>query len=859
MKKYIKSIVMTLFILLFIQQGVFAYTLTDSVYVKVREEIIIKNNIDQEAFVRVEPILANKLSESPYSIFLDERINIPFTKTEYIDDKMNRRGYIDVDNIKGNDKEIINYEYLSKLSKIDFNFNPNNIIVDYNYDSSLIKYLKSSHNIDITHPIVERRLNEIKETLSSEKQNHPYYITKAIFDYIQTNFKYTTDFRFSNKGSTIALKYLTGSCEEYSTAMVALLRKANIPARTVEGYRLKTTEVQKQEIDLLDPYNYKSHMWVEAYYKNYGWVAFDPTKSFWQRIDYQVVDEDGNLYLENGNPVVIKAKKPLPYPDYENFGKLSSYYIKDYYDVSKTTVRITGNAFDLGDTNDFSVNFITPTINVYAQQVDYNTFSEITGINIQEKLQYSGTPVQLTVKAVTKNGSSIDIDNSLITWSSSDETIATVDNGLVIFTGKNGYVEITAEYQGLITTKTVYVSEEVKGKPIKIEILGPIRYTEKEVQLKIKVFYKNGTSEIITEGIDWALSNPAIANIENGKLKFTGKVGASKITASYQRKKAFDIIIVSEKDININQKPKIVKVLVEPKFPTENESVKFIVIANIPEEDIVEYEWINLKNSYPAGNHLIKVRIKDKQGLRSNYKLVPLLVLKDKKIAQKLNKDEINSFGIYKIADSSKVERNIMEKIIKNKVVNTQKEFKDIKKHWSKKEIEVAQKMELISGYEDGTVRPDSNITRAEFVMMVSRALDITPVENASIFSDIKNHWAKGYINALNMLGVIGGYGDGTFRPDDKITRAEVITIISRIIDEKRVEDKTNTRFDDINNHWAKNHIEKWAKKGIINGVKPNKFAPDKKTTRAEAIVILIRALKLNKRIDIILSEIEKM
>ena len=104
---------------------------------------------------------------------------------------------------------------------------------------------------------------------------------------------------------------------------------------------------------------------------------------------------------------------------------------------------------------------------------------------------------------------------------------------------------------------------------------------------------------------------------------------------------------------------------------------------------------------------------------------------------------------------------------------------------WYTSYIAYLEKYDIITGYEDGTFRPDAEITRAEFVAMAERAYSLfADVEdgNENIFTDIDNsYWAAEHIYTAIAMDWIKGYADGTFRPDNKITRAEVVTIVNRV------------------------------------------------------------------------------
>ena len=85
----------------------------------------------------------------------------------------------------------------------------------------------------------------------------------------------------------------------------------------------------------------------------------------------------------------------------------------------------------------------------------------------------------------------------------------------------------------------------------------------------------------------------------------------------------------------------------------------------------------------------------------------------------------------------------------------------------------------IITGYEDGTFGPNKNITRAEFATIVARSFNLTEASTAETFSDVPaDHWAKGYIGAAKNAGIINGFEDGTFKPNDNVTEEQAVKMI---------------------------------------------------------------------------------
>ena len=100
---------------------------------------------------------------------------------------------------------------------------------------------------------------------------------------------------------------------------------------------------------------------------------------------------------------------------------------------------------------------------------------------------------------------------------------------------------------------------------------------------------------------------------------------------------------------------------------------------------------------------------------------------------------------------------------------------------WCNNAISTMAKMGIVSGYEDGTFKPTNPITRAEFAAIAAR-FDSNGNPTTASFSDIANHWAKQEISVAANNGWITGYTDGTFKPDRNITRAEAMTLVNRVL-----------------------------------------------------------------------------
>ena len=150
-----------------------------------------------------------------------------------------------------------------------------------------------------------------------------------------------------------------------------------------------------------------------------------------------------------------------------------------------------------------------------------------------------------------------------------------------------------------------------------------------------------------------------------------------------------------------------------------------------------------------------------------------------------------------------------------------------------------------VVGYPDGMVYPQKNITRAEVATIFFRLLtDETREANmtkSNSYNDVKDgDWFCCAVSTLSKMGIIKGYEDGSFKPNDPISRAEFAAIAARFDPDG---DKTPASFFDVTSHWAKDEISIAANHGWIKGYEDGSFKPDQKITRAETMTLVNRVL----------------
>jgi hypothetical protein len=170
----------------------------------------------------------------------------------------------------------------------------------------------------------------------------------------------------------------------------------------------------------------------------------------------------------------------------------------------------------------------------------------------------------------------------------------------------------------------------------------------------------------------------------------------------------------------------------------------------------------------------------------------------------------------------------------------------DTKGHWAEKNIQEMIQMGSINGYPDGTFKPDNNITRAEFVSIIVKAFKFKE-QDGKVFADTNSHWAKNLIATAAANGIISGYRDTTFGPNDPITREQMAAIIVKAAQIEMVtEGKAYNDQLEIS-EWAKAAIATATSKGLMNGYQDGTLKPKGNSSRAEAVTVILRALPFRK------------
>lgn len=163
----------------------------------------------------------------------------------------------------------------------------------------------------------------------------------------------------------------------------------------------------------------------------------------------------------------------------------------------------------------------------------------------------------------------------------------------------------------------------------------------------------------------------------------------------------------------------------------------------------------------------------------------------------------------------------------------------DISGYWAEKVVVEWVEKGLASGYTDGTFRPKNDISRAEFMTLVNNAFEYTQEEEIDYKDIAPGKWYTSAIKKAKAAGYISGYNDGTMKPDSPITREEVASIIARIMELDSNEKGVEMFKDNDQIKWSKGYIGAVAKAEYMVGFPDGNFKPQNNITRGEAIYAL--------------------
>jgi len=178
--------------------------------------------------------------------------------------------------------------------------------------------------------------------------------------------------------------------------------------------------------------------------------------------------------------------------------------------------------------------------------------------------------------------------------------------------------------------------------------------------------------------------------------------------------------------------------------------------------------------------------------------------------------------------------------------------FSDISGHWAESRIKQAVKIGFVTGYQDGTFKPNATITRAEFATLLNNAMKNQSTAEIKLKDIKESDWYYKQIQKAVAVGFFSGYDDNTFRPNNPITRQEVAKVISSTITTGNIDGDGATLLSDYSSiqEWAKISVNVAFNKSYIMGYPEKLYKPTKALTRAEAVKIIYEILD-NENIEL--------
>jgi hypothetical protein len=159
------------------------------------------------------------------------------------------------------------------------------------------------------------------------------------------------------------------------------------------------------------------------------------------------------------------------------------------------------------------------------------------------------------------------------------------------------------------------------------------------------------------------------------------------------------------------------------------------------------------------------------------------------------------------------------------------------------KRFEKLSHQRYIFGYPDGQFKAERSLTRAELAAIVARLTENNEIQTSLSFSDVpSDFWAANYIKIVTKHGYFSGFADGTFRPDEKVTRGELASVMARFL-KLNISKSGELHFNDVEGHWAADAIEELYRSKFVTGYPDGSYKPKSHIIRSEAVTLINRML----------------
>ncbi len=168
--------------------------------------------------------------------------------------------------------------------------------------------------------------------------------------------------------------------------------------------------------------------------------------------------------------------------------------------------------------------------------------------------------------------------------------------------------------------------------------------------------------------------------------------------------------------------------------------------------------------------------------------------------------------------------------------------FSDLQGHWSEKQVDQLVAKKAIAGYPDGSFRPDALITRSEFIAVLVKAQGMTGTKETS-YPDMAGHWAQEILKTGYANGVVSGYPDGLFHPNDPITREQMAVLVDRTLRYTMTSAPQPMADQGEISSWAEDAVKRMLSFKVMGGYPDGTFRPKALATRAEAAAVILKTI----------------
>lgn len=283
----------------------------------------------------------------------------------------------------------------------------------------------------------------------------------------------------------------------------------------------------------------------------------------------------------------------------------------------------------------------------------------------------------------------------------------------------------------------------------------------------------------------------------------------------------------------------------DPQLDIKNGYVEFTTRNNLGEGKTkrLKVMYVNTSGDIPLLENktlfYAKFRVKkEAQSGDKSFKLNPVKMLD-------------SNFKVYSVNKEEAIQSTIT--IVEKDSFSKGRKFDDVKEnHWAKEFIDELVARRITFGVNENHFNPRGVVTRAQFAAFLVRALDIEKEDYSGEFKDVNaDDWYAKEVTAAFKSGIVKGYGDGMFKPDQQVTREQMCSMVMAAykyeMDNKQVAiDNSALKFTDFNNisSWADESVKEAYSLGIIKGMTATTFEPQKTALREQASAIIVKLLE---------------